>query len=648
MSIDAVSLPPSPLTAPRAPRLRLRSRWRVGGGFFLLALLLFAAVAAYTGDAARRSAERSSGLLLQALAGRLALSLDQDHAERLREIETLAALDAAGDEAVAPSRWRTLLERMQRALPHHSWIGVTDADGRVIAATGGLLEGRSVAQRPWFANARQGPVMGDVHEALLLQSLLPPAAGGEPLRLLDFSAPRIREGRFQGVIGAHFSLRAAEERRLRVLHTQAAAAEIELLVLDERGRRLLGPDTPALPAALPAPGADPAVLAWGDGQTYLTARVAAPAPPERPNLGWSVVARQPTHVALADGRRQQAAIALAGGLAAVLFGLAGVWLAGRFTAPWQRLATEAAAAMPHDTAIPHGSAPAAGDELGQLAQSLSELLAMLRQREQALVRLNVSLESRVAERTRDLERANDDLRAFSRSVSHDLKGPLASVAMVLRQLQRGEGGQGGAGEGPAAGPAATLALLAAECERLAQLCEELLMLALVEQQPLQLQPLDQAAMVAEVVAELRRGPAGEAARRAEIVTDALAAVPPLPADPVLLRQVWHNLLANAVKFSGRRAAPRVAIEARRLGAGWQFTVADNGAGFDPAQAHRLFGVFQRLHRASDFAGTGVGLSIVRRVVHRHGGRVWAEGAPGRGARFHFTLGSGGEAAAPDR
>jgi signal transduction histidine kinase len=114
-------------------------------------------------------------------------------------------------------------------------------------------------------------------------------------------------------------------------------------------------------------------------------------------------------------------------------------------------------------------------------------------------------------------------------------------------------------------------------------------------------------------------------------------LPTLPGDAVMLRQVWSNLLSNAVKFTSKVPAPRIEVSAEARDGEVVFTVADNGAGFDEAQSDRLFGVFQRLHRASQFPGTGVGLSIVRRVVLRHGGRVWAQSPPGQGARFHFSL-----------
>jgi light-regulated signal transduction histidine kinase (bacteriophytochrome) len=117
---------------------------------------------------------------------------------------------------------------------------------------------------------------------------------------------------------------------------------------------------------------------------------------------------------------------------------------------------------------------------------------------------------------------------------------------------------------------------------------------------------------------------------------------PCQADPALLKQVWLNLLTNAVKYSSKKQQPVIEIGCANTPAGPQYSVRDNGVGFDMRYAHKLFGVFQRLHRAEDYEGTGVGLAIVQRVIQRHGGRVWAESQPGQGAVFFFTLPAPGE------
>jgi signal transduction histidine kinase len=332
-----------------------------------------------------------------------------------------------------------------------------------------------------------------------------------------------------------------------------------------------------------------------------------------------VVVRQPEELALADAfalERRLIWLSVAG---AALFGALGWFLADRLTRPLRRVAAQAQGMLPSA-----GEAPA-HDEVDQLARTLASLLADLKQREQDLTSLNEALETRVQDRTASLRRANEDLRAFSRSVSHDIQGPLGSMGQLLRQTVLNDGSHL---------PAHTthvIQVVAQECDRLKQLSAELLTLAMVEQTEIAAEPVDHHALVQAVVTHLRIGASGDFPR-VEV-----GPLPTLPGDAVMLRQVWSNLLSNALKFTSKVPQPLIEVSARRGDGEVVFTVADNGAGFDEAQKERLFGVFQRLHQASQFPGTGVGLSIVRRVVLRHGGRVWAESPPGQGARFHFSL-----------
>jgi light-regulated signal transduction histidine kinase (bacteriophytochrome) len=162
-----------------------------------------------------------------------------------------------------------------------------------------------------------------------------------------------------------------------------------------------------------------------------------------------------------------------------------------------------------------------------------------------------------------------------------------------------------------------------------ELIDDLLTLSRTARQPLQAAPFDMTVLVREVLESL-----SAEYPRARIE---LGALPQGYGDRSLLKQVWANLLGNALKYSTKQAEPRVQIGGRERGDASEYWVTDNGAGFDPRYADKLFGVFQRLHSAEEFTGTGVGLAIVQRVVARHGGRVWAEGAPERGATFSFAL-----------
>jgi PAS domain S-box-containing protein len=222
-----------------------------------------------------------------------------------------------------------------------------------------------------------------------------------------------------------------------------------------------------------------------------------------------------------------------------------------------------------------------------------------------------------------LEASNRELESFSYSVSHDLRAPLRAVDGYARMLEEDYAGTLD-GEGRR-----LLAVVRAEAVRMGQLIDDLLSFSRTGRQALQVARVDMPALVKEVVATV--APAYPGAR---------IEVGPLPqatGDRALLRQVWLNLVGNALKYSAKRTAPEVDIGGRAGAEAVEYWVRDNGAGFDPRYAGKLFGVFQRLHGAAEFPGTGVGLAIVQRVVVRHGGRVWADGSPDKGATFGFAL-----------
>ncbi|MDP1789683.1 MAG: PAS domain-containing sensor histidine kinase, partial [Methylibium sp.] len=168
---------------------RLDTQLKIGLGFALLALLIFSAVAVVSGHQARRQVSNDIGESLTLLASRMAASLDNGLFERYREIQNVASFSELFATEEHPDRWRPVLEQLQHTYQHYAWIGVTDADGTVLAATGGLLETRDVSQRPWFKEARSAPFVGDVHEAVLLASLLPGPTESEPPRFVDVAAP---------------------------------------------------------------------------------------------------------------------------------------------------------------------------------------------------------------------------------------------------------------------------------------------------------------------------------------------------------------------------------------------------------------------------------------------------------------------------
>jgi light-regulated signal transduction histidine kinase (bacteriophytochrome) len=251
--------------------------------------------------------------------------------------------------------------------------------------------------------------------------------------------------------------------------------------------------------------------------------------------------------------------------------------------------------------------------------------AALRDSEARIRMLNADLERRVLERTAELEDTVKELEAFSYSVSHDLRAPLRAVNGFSRVLVQDCG--------PQLAPDAQgyLRMVSDNAQQMGRLIDDLLAFSRLGRQQLRTQRVLPAEVVRSALDELAPELEG---RQVQIVLGELAAC---QADPVLLRQVYVNLLSNALKFTRRRDVARIEIASGEMDGQATFFVKDNGAGFDMRYADKLFGVFQRLHRAEDYDGTGVGLAIVNRIVHRHGGRVWAEAAPDQGATFFFTL-----------
>ena len=241
--------------------------------------------------------------------------------------------------------------------------------------------------------------------------------------------------------------------------------------------------------------------------------------------------------------------------------------------------------------------------------------------EQQVNELNHQLEGKVAQ----ISDVNRELEAFSYSVSHDLRAPLRHIAGFAGKLEQHLGEQ--------ADERARhyLEVIGDAARRMAQLIDDLLVFSRLGRGVLRMQPVDMQSLVEEARA------LAESEAPGRHIEWKIAPLPVVVGDENMLRTVWQNLVGNAVKYTGQRETARIEVSARRAPGGYEFTVADNGAGFDMRYADKLFGVFQRLHRASEFAGNGIGLANVRRIVMRHGGRVWAEAEPDRGARFHFSL-----------
>jgi len=264
-------------------------------------------------------------------------------------------------------------------------------------------------------------------------------------------------------------------------------------------------------------------------------------------------------------------------------------------------------------------------EIGRRAEILEASNRELEQAKDKLRELNAELEQRVANRTAQLEAANKELESFSYSVSHDLRAPVRAIAGFSRLLWEAHADQ------LDAEAQRKLGIIQSETQRMGDLIDDLLAFSRLGRKEMQRSDLDMQEMARSMYERLH------AQHQGPQVEFRLGSLPHAQGDRVLLEQVWANLLSNALKFSAKREKPVIEVSAISDAKEHIYFVRDNGAGFDPQYQSKLFGVFQRLHRADEFAGTGVGLALVQRIVTRHGGRIWADSKPNEGATFYFTL-----------
>ncbi|WP_374583783.1 ATP-binding protein [Pseudoduganella sp.] len=413
-----------------------RLRYKAGLGAYLaiafcaLAIIMAAVLAEVIARTASSQVKEDIGSALADLAQQTSDKLDRDMFERYREVQLLAQRPDMGAAASTAAR-RNTLEQHQRSYPHYAWIGLTERDGKVVAATQGMLEGANVGERPWHRNALAGVHVGDVHEAVLLAKLLP-APGPEPLRFVDLAFP-LADG--SGVLGAHLSWQWARELERSVLAPASARRQVEAIIIDKQGKVLLGPPgllgktlpptgrapgstaldpagagsgaaSPVRKAASPGSGGNPAasgpaqagylVERWPDGSDYLTGYARTRGHGPYPGLGWTVLVRQSVDTAWAPVRAMQHRAWGLGVLMAVLFSLCAYPLARRIARPLRELADAA-------DRIRHGEAAT----LPQLAP-YGEIQALSR----TLNALVANLEGRVAARTTQLRDAMQRIAAI--------------------------------------------------------------------------------------------------------------------------------------------------------------------------------------------------------------------------------------------
>jgi signal transduction histidine kinase len=537
----------------------------------------------------RASLLRAGGLRAQAAADQVAIMLAQSAAQRIGGLARAAASPAVRAFVAAPSR--SAGRDVRRALAALDQPGEQSLQ---IWSAGGAQLLRIDRGRP--PDGASGVI-----------DLPPPRGPG--LRLFD-RPPRLITEMVVPVPGDD----GATAGYLLMARTNATAASAEPL------QRLVGPNASVeggvpggvwtnLAVVVPPPPSMPhgrGVSAYTDraGVRRLGAAAAVP------GTGWQTWVSFPEAALTAPATELARQLIGIGVVIALLAAVAARLLTQRITRPLVELGAAAAAVTAGD--LSQVVDVRRRDEIGQLGHAFNAMIDRVRRSQE-------ELEARVEERTRDLE-------SFSYSVSHDLRAPLRHVVGFSELLQRH------AGAAMDEVGRRYLRTIVASATRMGRLIDELLAFSRTGRAPLNTRRV----RLGDVVADAQREVAGPASGQPPVWT--VGPLPEVDGDPALLRQAFVNLLSNAIKYSSGREEPRVEVGAAPSGNGDAIVyVRDNGVGFDPQYAHKLFGVFQRLHSSDEFEGTGIGLANVRRIVERHGGRVWAESTLGHGATFYLSL-----------
>ena len=397
---------------PARPR-RASLRTQIAVVFGLLVIVLGLLLSTLLSGMLREHLQKQAGASLELAARNAAKMLASGLQDRSREVQVLSQSTPLWAHGLQSPQVHQVMARSQAVNPNSLWIGVADLDGVVRAATGDMLVGQSVKERPWFSAGLRGVHVGDVHPAKLLAKLLPPSASGEPQRFVDFSAPILRDGQTVGVLAIHGSWDWTREVIESLLPPWAAERQLQLFIFDSQGQVIYAPQgqtevyrasgqrLPGLPS-----GTSVSAVSWQDGQSYLTALAHVTAQGPASSLGWHVVAREPLALAFAEARRAQG-IAIGVGLLVALLGAAIAWLAAR------RISMDlyALAKAAHEIGEGTAGASIVPSHSSREVQILSSALDRMTRR---LLAHSQEMEETVRQRTQELQSANQALEMQAR------------------------------------------------------------------------------------------------------------------------------------------------------------------------------------------------------------------------------------------
>ena len=602
----------------------------------LLALVLLAILPAlglvlYTAIDQRRSAMKEATASAQRIV-RLAAAAQKQYIETSRQLlTTLAQL-----REVRPERAEEAEALFRTLLPVHmiyANIGALDPDGYVFASAIPVTNRVYLGDRSYFKIAR------DTQKFAIGEFQLGRITGKPTLNMAHPIRARF-DGQFHGVVFLALDL--------NWLNQLAAKAELPdgstLTVIDrdahilvrysipESDRNWVGESLKSNPGVMKflKSGGESVMVATGlDGVKRLY--TSTPLNRTQGIADAHVFVGIPVKVAYAFANHTLAQNLIILGIVSVL-ALAAAWIAGDvFVLRHVRGLVAAAKKMRLGTLSARSGVEHGPGEIGELAQSFDEMAAALEQQvgelqraEGELKELNEDLEKRVADRTLELKRSNEDLEQFAYVASHDLQEPLRMIRNYLQLLQQRYKSE----LDPNAHDFINFALDGSK--RMNQLIHDLLAYSRVGTHGKELVVTECDQALEDALANLT---VAIEESKAEVTRDSL---PPVIGDEVQLTQLFQNLIGNAVKFRGE-AAPKVHVGVQRKGNEWEFTVRDNGIGIAEQDFQRIFVVFQRLHNREKYPGTGIGLSVCQKIVERHGGRIWVESKPGKGTTFHFTI-----------
>ena len=616
-------------------------RHQLALGFGLLALVIGLPSTFVVTQVYQDELIKDRGLALRDLAQAAAAVVGANLRERQREIELLAQSPLYREAPLDSPAIHDSLARVQRAYTSYSWIGLADPQGQVRNATGDLLLGADVSQRPWFQLGLAGPAIGDLHEALLLAKLLPPPPDCQTTRFIDFVSPvHDGQGQVRGVLGAHAHWDWAREVMRVISPLLTTQTGLELFIVNRQGA-VLYPDAAGTPAQVPTALATDRPfdsLDWGEDGPYLSALSPVPEVlPDRP-LGWSIATRQPRAQVLAEVTDLRTAMMVLASLAVLLFAALAWWSAARFSRPLERLVGLAQRIEREDDVALPPVATASTAEFQALDEALHAMATTLIQRRAELQRINRGLEAEVTRRTAEAEAANTAKSEFLAHMSHEIRTPMNAVLGLAQLLGR---------ERLSPNQAGMVARIQTAGQSLLGILNDILDFSKIEAGQLRLEARPFSLAILQAKLDSLMGPVARGKGLALTIQGPAAELGPLRGDALRLEQVLINLIGNAIKFT---AAGEVSLTITRLDPAeaaapdpatllLRFAVQDSGIGIAPEALTRLFTPFTQADATTTrrFGGTGLGLSICKRLVELMDGVIGADSQPGQGSTFWFEL-----------